>query len=48
MDLTLLRTFTAVARAGSFSAAARELGYTQSAISQQISTLEASLGGCRC
>ncbi|WP_007515493.1 MULTISPECIES: LysR family transcriptional regulator [Pseudofrankia] len=45
MDLTLLRTFTAVARAGSFSAAARELGYTQSAISQQISTLEASLGG---
>jgi len=45
MDLTLLRTFTAVARAGSFSAAARELGYTQSAVSQQIAALETSLGG---
>ncbi|MBX6390854.1 MAG: LysR family transcriptional regulator [Frankia sp.] len=45
MDLQLLRTFTAVARAGSFSAAARELGYTQSAVSQQIAALEAALGG---
>ncbi|MBL7626935.1 LysR family transcriptional regulator [Frankia sp. CN6] len=41
----LLRTFTTVARAGSFSVAARELGYTQSAVSQQIAALEASLGG---
>jgi DNA-binding transcriptional LysR family regulator len=45
VDLVLLRTFTAVARAGSFSAAARDLGYTQSAVSQQISALETSLGG---
>lgn len=41
----LLRTFTTVARSGSFSAAARDLGYTQSAVSQQIAALEASLGG---
>lgn len=40
----LLRTFTAVARLGSFSAAARELGYTQSAVSQHIAALEADLG----
>ncbi|MDT0268556.1 LysR family transcriptional regulator [Streptomyces sp. DSM 44915] len=40
MDLHLLRTFETVARLRSFSAAARELGYTQSAVSQQIATLE--------
>jgi DNA-binding transcriptional LysR family regulator len=44
MDPHLLRTFTAVARLGSFSAAARELGYTQSAVSQHIAALEADLG----
>src|SRR5260221_604208 len=32
MDPHLLRTFVAVARHGSFSAAARDLGYTQAAI----------------
>lgn len=44
MDPHLLRTFTAVARLGSFSAAAHELGYTQSAVSQQVAALEADLG----
>lgn len=44
MDPHQLRTFTAVARLNSFSEAARELGYTQSAVSQQIAALEADLG----
>ncbi|MCM3925337.1 LysR family transcriptional regulator, partial [Frankia sp. AiPs1] len=44
MDPQQLRTFVGVATAGSFSAAARELGYTQSAVSQQIAALEADLG----
>jgi DNA-binding transcriptional LysR family regulator len=43
VDPHLLRTFVAVARLGSFSAAARELGYTQSAVSQHIAALEADL-----
>lgn len=44
MDPHLLRTFVTVCRCGSFSAAARELGYTQSAVSQHIATLETDLG----
>ncbi|MFC7550156.1 LysR family transcriptional regulator [Plantactinospora sp. GCM10030261] len=44
MDPQWLRTLVVVARTGSFSAAARELGYTQSAVSQQIAALEADLG----
>jgi DNA-binding transcriptional LysR family regulator len=44
VDPRFLRTFAAVVRLGSFSAAARELGYTQSAVSQHIAVLEADLG----
>ncbi|MFI2370690.1 LysR family transcriptional regulator [Streptomyces sp. NPDC018833] len=44
MDPHLLRTFVTVAGVGSFSAAARELGYTQSAVSQHIAALEHDLG----
>ncbi|MFD5921784.1 LysR family transcriptional regulator [Kitasatospora sp. NPDC058201] len=44
MDPQQLRTFVTVVRLGSFSEAARELGYTQSAVSQQIAALEADLG----
>lgn len=40
----LLRTFLTVADTGSFSVAAQRLGYTQSAVSQHIATLEADLG----
>jgi DNA-binding transcriptional LysR family regulator len=43
VDTHLLRTFVTVARRGSFSAAADELGYTQSAVSQHIASLEADL-----
>ncbi|MFC1417126.1 LysR family transcriptional regulator [Streptacidiphilus cavernicola] len=39
-----LRVLRAVARTGSFSAAARELGYTQPAVSQQMKALEKSAG----
>lgn len=44
MDPHLLRTFVAVTRCGSFSRAADELGYTQSAVSQHIAALESDLG----
>ncbi|WP_329081519.1 LysR family transcriptional regulator [Streptosporangium sp. NBC_01469] len=44
MDPHLLRTFVTVADRRSFSDAATELGYTQSAVSQQIAALEADLG----
>lgn len=40
-----LRAFLEVARLGSFTGAARTLGWTQSAVSRQISTLEGALGG---
>jgi DNA-binding transcriptional LysR family regulator len=43
MEAQLLRTFVTVARLGSFSAAASELGYTQAAVSQQIAALENDL-----
>jgi len=44
LDTRLLRTFHAVVQGGSFSAAARELGYTQPAISQHMRALEQEVG----
>ncbi|MBW5482801.1 LysR family transcriptional regulator [Streptomyces bambusae] len=44
MDLTVWRTFAAVCRLGSLSAAAAELNHTQSAVSRQIAGLERQLG----
>jgi DNA-binding transcriptional LysR family regulator len=44
LDPRRLLTFRAVARAGSFSAAARELSLTQPAVSQQVAALERQLG----
>ncbi|MFJ8792856.1 LysR family transcriptional regulator [Streptomyces sp. NPDC102462] len=40
-----LRAFLEVARGGSFTVAARTLGWTQSAVSRQIASLESALGG---
>ncbi|WP_436498991.1 LysR family transcriptional regulator [Actinokineospora sp. HUAS TT18] len=44
MDVTWLATFRAVARTGSFTAAAKDLRYTQSAVSRQVSALEDTIG----
>ncbi|MBB4984940.1 MULTISPECIES: LysR family transcriptional regulator [Streptomyces] len=44
MDPHLLRTYVTVVRLASFSEAARDLGYTQSAVSQHIAALESDLG----
>lgn len=43
IDLKALRALVAIADAGSFRAAAKSLGYTQSAISHQIAILERGL-----
>jgi DNA-binding transcriptional LysR family regulator len=43
-DLRRLRAFHAVARSGSFSAAARELAYTQSVVSHHVAALESEFG----
>jgi DNA-binding transcriptional LysR family regulator len=44
METEVLRAFLEVARRGSFTAAADALGYTQSAVSRQISALEGEVG----
>ena len=44
INLNWLRTFEAAARLSGFSAAARELGLTQVAVSQHIKSLETKLG----
>ncbi|CAN7317620.1 LysR substrate-binding domain-containing protein [Variovorax paradoxus] len=43
ISITALRVFRAVARCGSFTAAARDLGYAQSAISRYMASLEEGL-----
>ena len=43
-DLRRLRAFHAVARTGSFSTAARELGYAQSVVSHHVAALEREFG----
>jgi len=44
LNVSRLRVFVEVARRGSFSGAADALSYTQSAVSQQVATLEAETG----
>src|SRR5207247_4433520 len=46
LDSRQIRTFCAVARAGSFTQAARELHLTQSAVSHSMKALESDIG-CR-
>jgi DNA-binding transcriptional LysR family regulator len=40
LEIRLISAFVAVVEKGSFAAAARELGYTQSGVSQQVAALE--------
>ncbi|MGW5722075.1 LysR family transcriptional regulator [Amycolatopsis sp. NPDC003865] len=45
VDLRQLATMIAIAEEGTFSRAAKRLGYTQSSVSQHIAVLERALGG---
>ena len=45
LDVDLMRTFAAIADAGSFTRAAERVGRTQAAVSLQMKRLEA-LAGC--
>ncbi len=44
MDIDLLKSFIAICETGSFTAAARQVGRTQSAVSLQVRRLETTLG----
>jgi DNA-binding transcriptional LysR family regulator len=44
MDIELYRTFLVISDTGSFTAAAQQVGRTQSAVSQQVRRLEEALG----
>jgi DNA-binding transcriptional LysR family regulator len=44
LDLRQIAAFSAVAESGSFATAARQLGYTQPAVSHQVATLERIIG----
>ncbi|MFF3490496.1 LysR family transcriptional regulator [Streptomyces sp. NPDC002795] len=44
LNLVHLQTFQAVLETGSLSAAGKRLGYTTSAVSQQVAALERGLG----
>lgn len=44
MDLKLLQVFTSVVNTGSISAAARQLNFSQPAVSQQVKNLERDMG----
>ncbi len=44
LNLNWLRTFEAVARCSGFTAASKELGLTQTAVSLQIKALETKIG----
>ena len=45
MDINGVRAFVSVADAGSVRDAADELGYSQSAVSRQVTAFERSVGG---